>query len=117
MPQDTAIAIRPSRDGDVDAMLAIYRRHIRRGIEEGVDEGDTPQPDDLRERRKNLKSRRFPHLVAIKDGAVVGYAYVVLFRKRAKSAAPPSWFPAFRKIAPRQSPAAGHGWFLALIAG
>ncbi|MBB3316774.1 phosphinothricin acetyltransferase [Rhizobium sp. BK181] len=46
------------------------------------DDGDTPQPDDLRERRRNLKSRRFPHRVAIKDGAVVGYAYVVLFRKR-----------------------------------
>jgi L-amino acid N-acyltransferase YncA len=82
MQQDEAIVVRPSRDGDVDAMLAIYRRHIRRGIEEGVDEGDMPQPDDLRERRKNLKSRRLPHLVAIKDGAVVGYAYVVLFRKR-----------------------------------
>lgn len=82
MQQDKSIVIRPSRDGDVDAMLAIYRRHIRFGIEEGVDEGDTPQPDDLRERRKNLKSRRFPHLVAIKEGAVVGYAYVVLFRKR-----------------------------------
>ncbi|HEV7307985.1 N-acetyltransferase family protein [Ensifer sp.] len=82
MQQDHSVAIRPSRDGDVDAMLAIYRRHIRRGIEDGVDDGDTPQPDDLRERRKNLKSRRFPHLVAVREGVVVGYAYVVLFRKR-----------------------------------
>ncbi|ANK77429.1 GCN5 family acetyltransferase (plasmid) [Ensifer adhaerens] len=82
MPQDEAIIIRRSRESDVDAMLAIYRRHIRRGIEEGVEEGDAPQPDDLRERRKNLKSRRLPHLVAVKEGVVVGYAYVVLFRKR-----------------------------------
>ena len=82
MQQNNAVTIRPSRDGDVDAMLAIYRRHIRRGVEEGVDEGETPEPDDLRDRRKNLKSRRLPHLVAIRDGAVVGYAYVVLFRKR-----------------------------------
>ena len=30
----------------------------------------------------NLRNRRFPHLVAIRAGVVVGYAYVVLFRKR-----------------------------------
>ncbi|OLP55031.1 GNAT family N-acetyltransferase [Rhizobium rhizosphaerae] len=82
MEKDTEVLIRPSRDGDVDAMLAIYRRHIRHGVEFGVDEGDTPEPDDLRDRRKNLKNRRFPHLVATRDGEVVGYAYVVLFRKR-----------------------------------
>jgi len=76
------VVIRPSRDDDVEAMLAIYRRHIRSGIEEGVDDSGTPQPDDIRARRKNLRSRRFPHLVATLDGAVVGYAYVVLFRKR-----------------------------------
>ena len=31
------VLVRPSRDSDVDAMLAIYRHHIRRGIEDGVD--------------------------------------------------------------------------------
>lgn len=76
------ILVRPSRDTDVEAMLAIYRRHIRDGIEEGVSDAETPQPDDLRDRRKNLRSRRFPHLVATRGGEVVGYAYVVLFRKR-----------------------------------
>lgn len=63
-------------------MLEIYRRHIRHGIEEGVSDTETPQPDDLRDRRKNLSNRRFPHLVATRGGEVVGYAYVVLFRKR-----------------------------------
>jgi L-amino acid N-acyltransferase YncA len=74
--------VRPSRDTDVDAMLAIYRWHIRRGIEEGVDDTGTPEPDDLRDRRKNLRNKRFPHLVATRGGEVVGYAYVVLYRKR-----------------------------------
>ena len=74
MEQDKTIVIRPSRETDVDAMLAIYRRHIRRGIEDGVDDSDTPQPDDLRERRKNLKNRRFPHVVASKGGVGVGDA-------------------------------------------
>ena len=76
------VLVRPSRDGDVEAMLAIYRQHIRRGIEDNVDESGTPEPDDLRDRRKNFRQHRLPHLVATFRGEVVGYAYVVLFRKR-----------------------------------
>src|ERR1700750_3220465 len=82
MDNQQPILVRPSRDSDVDAMMAIYRRHIRHGVEEGVTDSETPEPDDLRDRRKNLRNRRFPHLVAISGGEVVGYAYVVLFRKR-----------------------------------
>ena len=73
------IRVRPSREDDVESMLAIYRRHIRHGVERDVDEN---APDDLRDRRKNLRDRRFPHIVATLNGEVVGYAYVVLFRKR-----------------------------------
>ena len=73
---------RPSRDSDVEAMLSIYRRHIRRGVEDSVDDSGTPEPDDLRDRRKNLRSHRLPHLVATCSGEVIGYAYVVPFRKR-----------------------------------
>jgi L-amino acid N-acyltransferase YncA len=76
------IFVRPTRESDVEAMLAIYRRHIRRGVEDNVDDSGTPEPDDLRERRKNLRNHRLPHLVATDGGEVVGYAYVVLFRKR-----------------------------------
>jgi phosphinothricin acetyltransferase len=82
MANDQPVLVRPSRDSDVEAMLAIYRHHIRRGIEDGVDDSGTPEPDDLRDRRKNLRSHRLPHLVASYGGEVVGYAYVVLFRKR-----------------------------------
>src|SRR6202000_146416 len=79
---ETRILVRPSRDSDVEAMITIYRRHIRRGIEESIDDTGTPEPDDLRDRRKNLRSHRLPHLVACFGGTVVGYAYVALFRKR-----------------------------------
>jgi len=82
MEYQQPVVVRPSRDTDVEAMLAIYRHHIRQGVEEGVSDSETPQPDDLRDRRKNLRNRRFPHLVATLGGEVVGYAYVVLFRKR-----------------------------------
>jgi L-amino acid N-acyltransferase YncA len=76
------VLVRPSRDGDIEAMLSIYRRHIRRGIEDSVDDAGSPEPDDLRDRRKNFRQHRLPHLVATFRGEVVGYAYVVLFRKR-----------------------------------
>jgi len=78
------VLVRPSRGGDVDAMLAIYRQHIRRGVETGVDNGGAAEPDDLRQRRKNLANpnHRLPHLVAIWRGEIIGYAYAVLFRKR-----------------------------------
>ena len=82
METKKSLIVRPSRDGDVDAMLEIYRRHIRQGVEEGVEDSGVPEPSDLRDRRKNLNDRRFPHLVAVLEGEVVGYAYVVLFRKR-----------------------------------
>src|ERR1700737_4937614 len=80
--EEQPIVIRASRDGDVDTMLEISPHHIRRGIEDGVDDNGSPQPDDLRDRRKNLRNRRMPHLVATDRDEVVGYAYVVHFRKR-----------------------------------
>jgi phosphinothricin acetyltransferase len=82
MENEPLVTIQPSRDTDVEAMLEIYRHHIRRGIEGGIDDRGMPQADDLRERRKNLRNRRLPHLVATQRGEVVGYAYVVPFRKR-----------------------------------
>jgi phosphinothricin acetyltransferase len=77
------VTIRSSRDSDVDAMLAIYRYHIQRGVDpEAVRNADPFLPEDLKRRRKNMRSRRLPHLVAEIDGLVVGYAYAVPFRKR-----------------------------------
>ena len=80
--EDEPVLIRPSRDSDVDAMLAIYRHHIRHGVSRDVEGTGAPEPDDLRDRRKNLRHTRLPHLVATWRGEVVGYAYAVLFRKR-----------------------------------
>ena len=77
------VIVRPSRDDDVDAMLAIYRHHIaaassllapmiRRLCSRTTSSGGG----------KNLRKHRLPHLVADRGGVVVGYAYAVLFRKR-----------------------------------
>jgi phosphinothricin acetyltransferase len=77
------IAVRPSNDADVPAMMAIYLLHIRRGVEANyAGEIDAPDVDDLKRRRKSMQRGRLPHLVADENGAVLGYAYAVPFRKR-----------------------------------
>jgi phosphinothricin acetyltransferase len=75
--------VRPSRDDDVPAMLAIYRYHIAHGVGDlGDYEPDALDVEDLKRRRKNMRGRRLPHVVAERGGEVVGYAYAVPFRKR-----------------------------------
>jgi phosphinothricin acetyltransferase len=75
--------VRPSREADVPAMLAIYLHHIRNGVDPSYDgESDAPDADDLKRRRKNMQRGRLPHVVAEQAGEVVGYAYAVPFRKR-----------------------------------
>jgi L-amino acid N-acyltransferase YncA len=80
---ESPIVLRPSNDDGVPAMLEIYRHHIARGVGTLGDFEPTPfGADDLKARRKNMRKHGLPHLVATIDGAVVGYAYAVLFRKR-----------------------------------
>ncbi len=74
------IIVRTSREDDVAAMIAIYTHHIRRGLGGGVVVAE--DPDDIKKRRKNMLSKRLPHLVAEQGGVVIGYAYAVPFRKR-----------------------------------
>ena len=74
------VAVRPSSENDVPAMLAIYTHHITRGL--GEVDLEPMHADDIKRRRKNMLRRRLPHLVAERGGAVVGYAYAVPFRKR-----------------------------------
>jgi L-amino acid N-acyltransferase YncA len=78
-----AVLVRPSRDCDVPAMLAIYLHHIRHGVDPAQhDEVETSDADDIKRRRKNMQKHKLPHLVAEIGGVVVGYAYAVPFRKR-----------------------------------
>lgn len=74
------LTVRPSVENDVPAMLAIYAHHIKNGL--GAFDPEPMHDEDIKRRRKNMLRRRLPHLVAERDGAVVGYAYAVPFRKR-----------------------------------
>ena len=77
------LLVRNSRDADVPAMLGIYLHHIRKGVDPRH-EGDieTPDADDLKRRRKSMLRRKMPHIVVEENGALLGYAYAVPFRKR-----------------------------------
>ena len=80
---DGALVIRPSTDTDVTAMVAIYAYHIGRGIGDlGAYEAEEIDAEDLKRRRRNMRRKRLPHLVADLDGEVAAYAYAVPFRKR-----------------------------------
>jgi len=73
--------IRASDEADVEAIAAIYAHHVLHGT--GSFEIEPPSPDEMRDRRAALVARGFPHLVALRDGSVVGYAYAGPYRSRA----------------------------------
>ena len=78
-----ALTIRPSTEADVPAMVAIYSYHIGRGIGDlGGYEPEAVDAEDLKRRRRNMRHKRLPHLVAELDREVAAYAYAVPFRKR-----------------------------------
>ena len=75
-----AITVRSSTEADVAAMVAIYAHHVCNGL--GTFDPEPLHDEDIKRRRKNMMKRRLPHLVAERDGVIVGYAYAVPFRKR-----------------------------------
>lgn len=78
-----SITLRPSSGDDVTAMLDIYRHHITHGVGNLGHYEPTPfDADELKARHKSMRKHKLPHIVATIDGAVAGYAYAVLFRKR-----------------------------------
>lgn len=72
--------IRPSRDEDVAAMTAIYAHHVLHGT--GTFETDPPSETDMAARRADVLSKALPHLVAERDGLVLGFAYCNWFKPR-----------------------------------
>ena len=72
--------IRPSRDGDVAAIAAIYGYHVLHGV--ASFEEAPPAVDEIARRRGDIVARGLPYLVAERAGQVVGYCYAGLFRPR-----------------------------------
>lgn len=72
--------VRPSHDGDVPVIAAIYAHHVLHGT--ASFEEVAPTVEDIARRRAGLLEQGFPYLVAEIDGCVVGYAYAGFYRVR-----------------------------------
>jgi L-amino acid N-acyltransferase YncA len=72
--------IRPSTDGDVAAIAAIYRHHVLHGIASFED--NPPEADEVARRRGEIIARGLPYLVAERGGRVLGYCYASPYRTR-----------------------------------
>lgn len=76
------IRVRPSAEGDIGAIAAIYGHHVLHGT--GSFETEPPNEDDMRRRRADVLARGLPYLVAEgSDGVILGYAYASAYRPRA----------------------------------
>ncbi|MCC7274683.1 MAG: N-acetyltransferase [Alphaproteobacteria bacterium] len=74
------VAVRDSTDADVAAVQRIYAHHVLHGT--ASFEEEAPSPEEMGRRRADVLARGLPHLVAERQGAVVGYAYATSYRPR-----------------------------------
>ena len=79
MSADGAV-IRPSREGDVAEIAAIYAFHVLHGL--ASFEEIPPNPGELASRRSDILARGLPYLVAERSGRVLGYCYASPYRTR-----------------------------------
>jgi L-amino acid N-acyltransferase YncA len=81
----STLLVRPSRDGDIAAIAAIYAHHVLHGVASFEDV--PPGEAEMARRRAELIARGLPYFVAERaDGAeaakVVGYCYAGPYRPR-----------------------------------
>ena len=74
------VVIRPSREGDLAEIGAIYRYHVLYGL--ASFEEVPPDVDELASRRRDILARGLPYLVAERSGRVLGYCYASPYRTR-----------------------------------
>jgi L-amino acid N-acyltransferase YncA len=75
-----SLQIRPTTPADLPAITAIYGHAVRTGT--ATFELEPPDLAEMTQRYEALVAGGFPYLVAVLDGAVVGYAYAGPFRPR-----------------------------------
>jgi L-amino acid N-acyltransferase YncA len=74
------IVTRPSREGDLPAITAIYRHHVLHGV--ASFEEIPPELDEIARRRRDILSRGLPYLAAESSGRILGYCYASPYRTR-----------------------------------
>jgi len=76
----SGLIVRASTEADVARCAEIYGHHVLHGT--ASFEVDPPDLAEMRKRRAAVLDLGLPHLVAEKDGRVLGYAYAGLYRPR-----------------------------------
>lgn len=72
--------VRPCEPADLPAVTAIYAHWVRYGT--GTFEETPPPLEEMAARRQRALDEGLPFLVAELDGAVVGFAYALVYRGR-----------------------------------
>jgi len=75
-----AVLLRATEERDIPAIAAIYEEAVLNGI--ASYEIDPPGIVEMTRRWRELVSGNYPHLVAVRDAAVLGYAYAGPYRPR-----------------------------------
>lgn len=76
-----SVIIRPAGAGDVRSVAAIYGDAVVTGT--GTFEIDPPGDTEMARRLSTVTSEGYPFLVAVRNEAVLGFAYANAFRARA----------------------------------
>ena len=80
MPEKNGITIRDAVPEDVERLLEIYDHYV---VKTAITfDYATPTPEEFTERMFRI-IKRYPYLVAEKNGRVMGYAYAGVFKERA----------------------------------
>jgi phosphinothricin acetyltransferase len=72
--------VRAANDADIPAIAAIYADAVATGI--GSWELSPPDENEMRARFREVTGAGDPYFVAVRDGAVVGFAYAGAYRTR-----------------------------------
>ncbi|MGZ3410438.1 MAG: N-acetyltransferase family protein [Xanthobacteraceae bacterium] len=76
----TDLPIRPAEPADLPAITAIYDEAVRFGT--ASFELEPPDLAEMRQRMQSLQNEGYPYLVAMREGALAGYAYAGPYRPR-----------------------------------
>jgi len=77
---DSKILIRSAQPGDIAAITRIYRHAVLHGT--ASFEIEAPDEIEMGRRQAMLLAKRYPYLVAERDGVVAGYAHAGPYRAR-----------------------------------
>lgn len=76
----TQLVLRAAAARDAAAIAAIYAEHVRTGT--ATFDTEAPDAEAMAAKLADITGRRWPFLVAEREGAVLGYAYATQFRDR-----------------------------------